>query len=280
MSVRGIHFGRFFRSLRVARGWTIKKMAAAVEKTEPRIFEYERQPEPRMYESTYGAIARAMGMTPDALTQAWKTTPVVLPEENDRRPRQLTGDGPPTGRDAALRNVGVIEHLHAIPIYDLSSPASHWAEINGAEGRTDESGRNNRAVDQGLFRIRIHGDCMEPAYHDGDIVEFKIWRNDSSFPIGRNVVLTNSDGLSTFKKLDRIDSEGMVVLTALNRKKYPKEIRLPVQTMSRIAVAVGRFVPEEPAGAAQKGEDAASGRAKIRNSNPRNPKQLRMTKAE
>lgn len=149
------------------------------------------------------------------------------------------------GEASGLRNVGTIEQLHDIPLYDLSSPASHWAEIAGAEDQTNEGDRGNkRAVDQGLFRIRIHGDCMAPKYPDGCIVEFKIWRNDSPFPLGKNVVITNSDGMSTFKHLAAVD-EDTITLTALNKKKYPKPILLPAQMMSRLAVAVGRFVPEE-----------------------------------
>lgn len=84
-----IHFGRFLRSKRIEMGLTVRRFAELVKKSEPRIIEYEKQPVPPMYESTYGSVARALGMTPDSLTAAWKSTPMpVIAETKQRKDRR------------------------------------------------------------------------------------------------------------------------------------------------------------------------------------------------
>jgi len=126
--------------------------------------------------------------------------------------------------------------LYPIPTYDLSASASHWVELADAEDQSREV--DPRVIDQGLFRIFIHKDCMEPRWHDGDCIEFRVWREGKEPPpIGKDVVVTNSDGMTTFKRLVSMD-EDEIVLKPLNAKKYPKEIRLARQMMTRMAVAL------------------------------------------
>lgn len=145
----------------------------------------------------------------------------------------------------ALRNTGSVRRLYDVPLYDLSMPASHWAELVDAEEVTDESGRRD-TIDQGLFRVRIHGDCMEPKWHDGEIVEFRIWRHDSPFPTGRDVAITDSNHMTTFKHLVGMSDDGdTIILRAHNQRKYPGDIHLPKTMMARMAVAVGAFDPRE-----------------------------------
>jgi transcriptional regulator with XRE-family HTH domain len=140
-------------------------------------------------------------------------------------------------------NTGQIQSwLTTVPTFDLPERprASHWSELVGAEDLTNEN--DPRITDQGLFRVRIHGDCMEPRWHDGELIEFKIWRQGGEpMPIGEDVALTNSDGQTTFKTLvrfDEDDADGVIVLRARNQKKYPKEMRVPMQMLARMAVAL------------------------------------------
>lgn len=147
--------------------------------------------------------------------------------------------------DPSLRNTGSVQKLYEVPFYELAMPASHWAELVDAEEVTNETG-NIQAIDQGLFRVRIHGDCMEPKWHDGEIVEFRIWRHDSSFPVGRDVAVTDSNHMTTFKHLvGMADGGDTIVLRAHNQQKYPGDIRLPKTMMVRMAVAIGAFDPRE-----------------------------------
>jgi transcriptional regulator with XRE-family HTH domain len=76
-----IHFGHYIRGKRVAKGWTIRKFSAVTGITEVRLIAYEKQAAPVMYDSTFGKLALALGVTPEELDRGWRTTEVEEPQE-------------------------------------------------------------------------------------------------------------------------------------------------------------------------------------------------------
>ena len=132
--------------------------------------------------------------------------------------------------------------LARIPEYDLSLSASGWSELIGVEDHTME--RDANVIDQGRFRVRISGNCMSPAFPDGSLVECLIVRlGRDSMPVGDPVVLTNSDGQSTFKRLVSFDADAQQLVLRADNKKHKGELRVPLDMVARIAVAVGHFTP-------------------------------------
>ncbi len=224
--LRGIPVdGKKLRALRKSLFVVQEELAPKIEMSKNNLSKLERKGG-GMNPKSFRLLAGVIKKTPDELLGIIGADPLHPPA------------------DSHMRNVGPVEsRSYAIPTYLLAPSATHWSELASAEDDSREF--DPRVIDQGLFRIRISGDCMEPKYRDGSLVEFKIWREGKEpLPLGRNVVVTNSDGLSTFKHLESYDPEREEwVLRALN-KKYPEPIRIPRQMLARLAVAMGTFTPE------------------------------------
>ena len=143
---------------------------------------------------------------------------------------------------------GEVSALHDIPQWDLEIAAGDWCEscINGTIDTSNAA--QIRSMNQGLFRVRIRGDSMLPRFKEGEILEFKVFRHgeadDEGIKIGKPYYVHRSDGTCTFKVLESMDDE-TAVLRALNKRKYPKALVVPVQEIVRMARFVGKYVPDE-----------------------------------
>jgi hypothetical protein len=128
-----------------------------------------------------------------------------------------------------------------IPTWDLPLAANRWAEPESI-GELDPRA-NARAIDRGVFRVRIHGPCMEPAWPDGSFVEFRIIRMDGRDRIAptMDVYVQRSDGAATFKRIHAVH-EDHLVLRAINTE-FPALMRVPWQEVARLAEATGTFIP-------------------------------------
>lgn len=105
-------------------------------------------------------------------------------------------------------------------------------------------------VDGRAFVVAVDGDCMAPAYLDGELVAFSYDAIEREGVIdGEGYYVQLSDGTGTFKQVYR-DGEDLDCwqLRCLNRKKYPKAIRVHRDEVVRVARAVGKFVPAAPVG--------------------------------
>ena len=140
------------------------------------------------------------------------------------------------GHFESLSNAKILTPVRPeVPTYEAKVAACNWLPIEEVyEVDTRESAQ---IVDAGLFRVRIVGDCMEPQWKDGELIEFRIVRLDrEAWPVGRDCVLIHCDDMVTFKHVYRVDDE-TVTLYALNKAKYPSPIVVPKQMVTRIAVA-------------------------------------------
>ena len=86
--------------------------------------------------------------------------------------------------------VGVYE----IPTWDMDISAGVWSVIPFAQLDYDDP-YQRRVIEQGLFRLTIRGECMEPEYPDGSTIEFEIVEPAKGAPKpGRDYVWGRSDG--------------------------------------------------------------------------------------
>lgn len=83
-STKSIRFGWFLYWKRVEKGLSYRKLSEAAGVSQPMLFSYVQDEEPRMYDSTYGKLAKALGMTLEEM-DAWRTTPVKQPPARGKR---------------------------------------------------------------------------------------------------------------------------------------------------------------------------------------------------
>lgn len=176
-----------------------------------------------MYPATLQQVIAALGWTVPEFNDWWKVI-------------QRTSASEVPDQNLSLHR----ESLHEIPEWELHVAAGDWIEscINGKLDTDDP--KQAAVLKQGLFRIKIRGDSMLPKFQDGDTIEFKVFRHGDegdSIQIGKPYYVHRSDGTCTFKVLESMDDE-TAVLRALNTKKYPKAMIVPVQEIVRMARAV------------------------------------------
>lgn len=126
--------------------------------------------------------------------------------------------------------------LAEVPMFDLSVAAGSWTDVSDVEGvmLTEDQ------IRQGLFRVRLAGDSMKPAYQSGDVVEFRCLRISHEGPLeGKDYYVQKNDGTATFKRLADI-SEDAYTLVAVNVRKYKAPMVVSKQEVVRMARAVAK----------------------------------------
>jgi SOS-response transcriptional repressor LexA len=130
-----------------------------------------------------------------------------------------------------------------VPLFDLAVAAGRWVEIDGVAELTAPN-----QIETGRFRIRVRGDSMLPRWRDGDVVEFACVRFDADELLpGEDYYVQRSDETATFKRLERVEDESLVLL-ALNDLRYPEPIVVPTGLVVRMARAVLRIEAPPPGG--------------------------------
>jgi hypothetical protein len=121
-----------------------------------------------------------------------------------------------------------------IPTFDRNLAAGAWTEAV----MVDESDVSPEQFELGLFRVKISGDSMLPKYKDGCTVEFRVLRiADDGLEVGGDFYIQRDDGMATLKRVSAIGEE-LVVLHALNRKKYAEPFPVARGRIVRAARAV------------------------------------------
>jgi len=118
-----------------------------------------------------------------------------------------------------------------IPLFELSLAAGPWVDVEGVGHREDLL-----VLEEPRFRVRLAGDSMQPRYRSGAVVEFRTIMPDD-IEVGKDYYVQKSDGTATFKRVAGMDQEGLT-LAAINKRKYPKPLRVVWQEFARAARAV------------------------------------------
>jgi SOS-response transcriptional repressor LexA len=119
-----------------------------------------------------------------------------------------------------------------VPTFDLEIAAGGWVEVAESGIALDE-----QQIDHGLFRVRVRGDSMLPAFEQGCYVQFRCvrWGVDE-IEVGKPHYVQRNDGYATLKVIELIDDEGLT-LRATNQAKYPEPMRVKLDDIVRLAVA-------------------------------------------
>lgn len=122
-----------------------------------------------------------------------------------------------------------------VPFFEAPLAAGEWLDVSDIGEVCDP-----HQIDHGLFRVRLRGDSMTPNYPDGQVVEFQCIREDREAPlVGRDYYFQRDDGFATFKRLEKID-EDEFILRPLNKRKYPKAMKVNKAFVVRMARAIAK----------------------------------------
>jgi SOS-response transcriptional repressor LexA len=132
------------------------------------------------------------------------------------------------------RNVEQLREFKVVPVptFELSIAAGGWTDIDGVAEVCDPA-----LIDQGHFRIRIRGESMRPRYKDRSLIEFRWLHVDRErFIEGRDYFVQREHD-ATFKRVEK-RHELAITLRALNKRKYPRPLLVPLEDVQRAALAV------------------------------------------
>ncbi len=204
---------------------SLKEFADAVEMSEPAIRDLEKGRTTSTYPKNFRKMADIFGFSLDEARS--KLTPQAELDSN-------------------IEPYGSVDIPFDIPFFDLPVAASGWEDVIDNESASYRVTADQ--VRQGLFRVRVRGDSMEPKIPDGSIVEFRLIKTQegtpdcSSIRVGKNYYVQLDDGTGTFKQVESCEND-VIYLKAIN-KRYKKLLEAPVERVQRLAIMVGVFIPE------------------------------------
>jgi SOS-response transcriptional repressor LexA len=240
------HEGKFFKLLVARSGRSQRAVARAMGLPVQTMTRWFRQRRVRIRPHNLITFIRTVGLSEAEFDrQLFAAAGRRLPRSGSisemLAPEVPVGENGATVADFILdfdRNVEPYSEVQLveIPLFDLAVAAGGWADVSDVEGAVC----NPDQISQSLFRVRISGDSMQPAYKSGDVVEFRCVRVDvDGFEAGADFYVQQSDGTATFKRCEKAGEE-IIVLRALNRKKYPRPMEVPRGLIVRAARAVAK----------------------------------------
>lgn len=259
MEEKKIHFGAWLKGKIADSKMPFGVFARKIDVNERTLYRWFKQAYPDIRDSNLAAIAQSLGYkrshVESILIEAMRDDPVVR-ERWKKQAEMLEGANTFEQQAAAieqmkkqglwdkseeedfkmLHNVACEGFVDPVPTFDAAVAAGPWTEVGEVAELHD-----SRLIENGVFRIKIKGDSMEPNYHEGNLIEFKIMRDGGPISEG-DVLLVGKDYYvqvgdeATFKRLSKIDDEELV-FQAINRKKYPKPIMVRRAQILRMAKA-------------------------------------------
>lgn len=204
---------------RVKRALTQDELADVIGQSGANVRRIEGEDSTSVYFSTFRAIAK------------WLDSSVDETKEKLRPDSDL-----PAGIEPAPNSTDVI------PEWDLEVAANAWAPVPICALNYDDEDQR-KIVNNGRFRLRIKGRCMEPHYPSGATVTFQLMRIDAEpLQVGADYVVCNPHNEATFKVLIAKDEES-ITLAALNQGEYPGEMKVWRDDVARVARVVAVEVP-------------------------------------
>lgn len=198
--------GTAFRLIREKLQLTRAALGREIGLSESRIQQIESLKEAAVFPDVIRGMAKVAGFAPE--TMALSLNPPSVDWDENVHP---------------YSEVAVPE----IPTFDLPIAAGPWMELPAVEEHDQKPFSSD-----GRFRIFIRGNSMEKVWPDGSLVEF---RRAGKLEIGADYYVQKAE-CATFKRLESFDDESLV-LRALNRRKYPEEMRVLRADVSQMAKA-------------------------------------------
>jgi phage repressor protein C with HTH and peptisase S24 domain len=130
---------------------------------------------------------------------------------------------------------------NAIPVINRVSAGypKDFSDLNYPKGVADDYIGCPDVHDKDAFAARVHGDSMQPKYHEGDIV---IFSPSASTKNGDDCFVRFEDGNTTFKRVffeSDEDKNSVIRLQPRNEKYRPQTI--PAEKISGLYKAVYRY---------------------------------------
>lgn len=234
-------FGKGLSRVRARLALTQREMAEHLGISETRVRHIESADKAGVFPSTFRELAKLAGKSIEEMMVeiGWESV----------QARQKAYEGGMNTMMTIVEKQRAISNVHAYsemvvpgepPLFEMSVAAGPWTDVTDV-AEVWHPGQ----IAQGLFRIRIAGDSMEPVYQDGAIVEFRCMRDGrDGLEAGRRYYVQKRDGLATFKVLEKF-SDDEYILRAINRKKYPKPMTVLRAEVVRMARAVAQVKLEE-----------------------------------
>lgn len=236
MAGKRFHFGEWLRLELSDRGLEINKAAARIGVDESTLHRWMSQAGYNVRRSARGRLAALLQLDVRRINFLIEAGAKGLSVDvlNDEAGREV--DEHDNFDDRSVEPYGEQSLRADPPTFEISIAAGDWVEI------TDNEYNGQRVtpaqIAQGLFRVRIRGDSMEPRFEDGALIEFKLLRTDAGRPDlaamaeGQPYYVQLSDGRHTFKLLESREAK-QLTLRAIN-KRYRKALHAPVEEIVRV----------------------------------------------
>jgi transcriptional regulator with XRE-family HTH domain len=182
----------------------------------------ERAGRRSVYPRVLGEVADALGLKPEELLA----------------PSQLKL----ATKDHNVDQYGEQRLLATVPVIEMAISATRWTDVSDNEsmGQFLSSGQ----VRQGLFRVRVRGDCMKGIVDDGEMIELKLLvdpstgRPDLSRLVRGKTYYIQGDLGATLKMFDRFD--GTKLIFRAKNPKYKQAFECEGDDVQRLAIAIGK----------------------------------------
>lgn len=237
-------YGGEFRKVREQLFLTQAELANMLDTSVSGIQRIERQFVVRVVPSTLRKLADVAGRSVQGVTERVAVPPDELArieaerEVEDAAAAVEASDAPATAGDNVDPETTRWTPSE-IPTFDMAVAAGPWQDVTDV-GEVWQPGQ----IDRGFFRVRIRGDSMQPAYLDGETVEFRCLRDGrDALEVGEDYYVQLADGTATFKRLESVTEEGLV-LRAVNRRKYSEPMSVARDEIVRMAVALHIITPK------------------------------------
>ena len=231
MASRLLIFGAKLAALRAERYLTQEEFADRLGMSTAGVRRLEQLDVGGMQMRNFRRLAELTQLTPQELRGRIGT--IAGPSADAERSSLIDGQPAALAR-ASARPVVDVERFHGV---SAARPEDRAGVERGSVPVPAGIGRRFAAV--------VDGDCMEPQYHDGDVVVFSIDAAEKEGIIeGRNYFVQFADGENTFKRIffDPENSDRLV-LRCWN-PKYPQR-RVQRTRIQLLARAQFRLVPDD-----------------------------------
>ena len=235
MSERLLIDGRKLAAIRRDLYLTQDELAQKLEMSAANVRRIEQSEMTGMQVKNFRRLATLLNMAPDPLRARIGVGQATELEEAGSTIARLEHQQVPQSiRPGSRRAVSEVDHFHGVSAARIEDRTP-----------TDRGAMPVPAGSARRFAVTVDGDCMEPKYHNGDVVIFSADVAEREGIVdGKNYFVQFADGENTFKRLF-LDPENRdrVILRCWN-EKYPSHTveRGQIKLLAR---AIFRVLPDE-----------------------------------
>jgi transcriptional regulator with XRE-family HTH domain len=238
MTQRVLVQGRKFAAIRRERYLTQEEFAQKLEMSPANVRRLEQSEASGMQVKNFRRLATLLNIPPDELRARIGVRSAATREPDEPPEAQAVSIHDPTFPSAlraeSPRDVAAIPHYHGV---SATRPEDRPPTGRGQSLVPAGSGRQ--------FSVTVDGDCMEPKYHDRDVVIFSVDLAEREGIVdGKNYFIQLADGENTFKRIFADPENRELLILRCWNPKYPQRVieRAQVKLLARAAF---KLTPDE-----------------------------------